>query len=344
MSSEELIYIGFNQDSSCFTLSTEKINDHGIESGFRILRTAPLKYCFQRGNFYSVFPGSFGIVELLYRSNIIALVGGGKSPRYPSNKVIIWDDHQMRPTGELCFRSEVKAVKMRRDRIVVILETKIYVYSLQDLKIRDHITTCSNPRGLCSLSTDSDRIVIACPDSKKGQVLIKIYSEDKNREIMAHETSLAYIALNPDGSLIATASDKGTLIRIYNTDTKDLVQELRRGIDRAEIYCLVFNSTSEWMACSSDKGTIHIYSVSEAKNNPKSGLSFMKKMLPKYFNSEWSYAQFRVKDARTICTFSSEETVLIVITADGIYYEVNFDAGGECTPYNITNLLELEIC
>ena len=47
---EELIYIGFNQDSTCFTLSTEKISDHSIESGFRILRTNPLKYCFQRGN------------------------------------------------------------------------------------------------------------------------------------------------------------------------------------------------------------------------------------------------------------------------------------------------------
>ena len=50
VSSEELIYIGFNQDASCFTLSTEKKIGNAVESGFRILRTNPLKYCFQRGN------------------------------------------------------------------------------------------------------------------------------------------------------------------------------------------------------------------------------------------------------------------------------------------------------
>lgn len=249
----------------------------------------------------------------------------------------------MRPTGELCFRSEVKAVKIRRDRIVVVLESKVYVYNLQDLKIRDHISTFLNPRGLCSLSTDGERIVLACPDTKKGQVLVKIYSEDKTRVIPAHDTSLACLALTPDGTLLATASDKGTLVRIYNTDSQELIQELRRGIDRAEIYCLAFSPTSEWIACSSDKGTVHIYSVGGNAANPKSGLRFMKKVLPKYFDSEWSYAQFRVKDARTICSFVNDETSLVVVTADGVYYEINFANGGECVPENITNLLELEL-
>ena len=46
---EDIIYIGFNQDSSCITLSTEIISENHHEHSFRVINSSPLKYCFQRG-------------------------------------------------------------------------------------------------------------------------------------------------------------------------------------------------------------------------------------------------------------------------------------------------------
>lgn len=39
-------------------------------------------------------------------------VGGGANPKYPPNKVMIYDDHQGRAIGELSFRNNVRALRL----------------------------------------------------------------------------------------------------------------------------------------------------------------------------------------------------------------------------------------
>ena len=101
---DQMLYVSFNQDSSCFALGTER--------GFKIYNSFPFK-----DNFERVLEGGIGIVEMYYRSNIIALVGGGKNPKYNKNKVIIWDDYQAKVISELKFTSSIKNVKMKKDKI-----------------------------------------------------------------------------------------------------------------------------------------------------------------------------------------------------------------------------------
>jgi len=88
--------------------------------------------------------------------------------------------------------------------------------------------------------------------------------------IHAHQGELACLAMNSKGTLIATASDKGTLIRVWDAAKKEILNELRRGSDPATLYCISFSPDSEFLCCSSDKGTIHIFALKNPALNRRS--------------------------------------------------------------------------
>uniref|UniRef100_A0A2P2LL30 Autophagy-related protein 18a n=1 Tax=Rhizophora mucronata TaxID=61149 RepID=A0A2P2LL30_RHIMU len=348
-----LLHLSFNQDFGCFAAGT----DHG----FRIYNCDPFREIFRRD--FDSSGGGVGVVEMLFRCNILALVGGGTDPQYPINKVMIWDDHQSRCIGELSFRSEVRSVKLRRDRIIVVLEQKILVYNFADLKPLHQIETISNPKGLCAVSQGAASSVLACPGLQKGQVRVEHYPSKRVKFIMAHDSRIACFTLTQDGQLLATASTKGTLVRIFNTADGALLQEVRRGADRAEIYSLAFSSTAQWLAVSSDKGTVHVFSLkinpgspgagqslgttnsNHSVGSPTSSLSFFKGVLPKYFSSEWSVAQFRLLEgSQYIVAFGHQKNTVVILGMDGSFYRCLFDPvnGGEMTQLEYHNFLKPE--
>jgi WD repeat-containing protein 45 len=243
----ELLFVAFNQDSSCFAC--------GSVDGFSVHNVHPFRETFRR-----VFTqGGIGIVEMLYRCNILALVGGGETPRYPPNKVMIWDDRQNRCVGELLFKTNVVAVRLRRDRVICVLDSKVHVHRFKDLKLLSQYVTYPNPNGLIAQSATQESDVLAVPGPNIGTVRIELNSIGKNTMLKAHESELAAIALNFDGSVLATASDKGTIVRTWDTVSGVQLREFRRGADRAEIYSIAFNRPSTYVICSSDKGTVHVF-------------------------------------------------------------------------------------
>ena len=96
--------------------------------------------------------------------------------------------------------------------------------------------------------------------------------------------------LSQDGQFLVTASDKGTLLRIFNTETGNMVSEVRRGADQAFITDVGLDPTNKFLCCASDKGTIHVFSVTgNESENKTSTLSAMSGMIG-YFGSKWSFS------------------------------------------------------
>lgn len=65
---------------------------------------------------------------------------------------------------------QVRAVRLRRDRVVVALEHKVLVYNFADFKLLHQIETLANAKGLVAISSSAESTVLACPGLHSGQV------------------------------------------------------------------------------------------------------------------------------------------------------------------------------
>lgn len=203
------------------------------------------------------------------------------------------------------------------------------------------LETNQNPNALCVLCPNSNKSLLAFPARRSGHVLVVDLANTERAplEIAAHDSMISCLALNLQGTRLATSSERGTLIRIFDTATGQKTAELRRGSNQAKIYCINFNQQSTSVVVASDHGTIHVFNLEEpSKDNP--GLQ----ILPKYFSSHWSFCKFSIPTGPSIhciCAFGAESNSIIVISADGNYYKFLFNSKGEISREVCTQFLEV---
>ena len=253
----KILSISFNQDNSCFSV--------GTEDGFMIFETYPFKNQYKRK-----MDGGIKQAEMLYRTNLLALIGGGDVPKFNPKKVVIWDDYQNKMASEIKLFSNLKNVKLKRDKIFAISDKCIYVFDLKTFENLEIIETRDNPKGLFGINSDPNKTIIAYieksdKDNKetinKYYINIKNYEKNTNFQFLAQDDQISYISLNNDGTLLATSNEKGNIIKIHSCINGNLLSQFYRGKDKAEINYICFDNLSNFLAVSSDKGTIHIWSL-----------------------------------------------------------------------------------
>nr|XP_006822202.1 PREDICTED: WD repeat domain phosphoinositide-interacting protein 4-like [Saccoglossus kowalevskii] len=319
MSSREVINLRFNQDQGCFACA--------MQSGVRIYNVEPLA---EKLHLDSDEVGSVEQIEMLNRTNLIAIVGGGSRPKFADNTVLIWDDIQKKFVLELTFPLPVIGVRLHTagNKIAIILEKRIYVYSFPNKPVKlFSFDTRENPNGLCEISCSTENPILAFPGHKCGSLQIfnlnatEQGSSSSPINISAHQNEIACIAINQRGNRVATASKKGTLIRVFNVqDLKNVrsepIVELRRGADPATLYC--------------DKGTVHVFALGDTTLNRRSKFSKMGKVLGQYVESQWGLAHFTVPaECACICAFGSASSV-IAVCMDGTFHRYVFTPDGNC--------------
>ncbi|AGO85892.1 WD40-repeat containing protein [Pandoravirus salinus] len=324
-----LLSLKFNQDQSCLAVATT--------SGFCVWNTEPFTLRYRRD-----LGAGVGLATVLFRSNIAILAGGGDNPRFQDGRAMVWDDHLGQAIAELPFNSTVRGIEMTADAIAIALDGRTSVYDFSGLVNIMHTQTVDNPRGLVDIRASGNGAVdvIATLTTKVGHVAIHYTDNRAPSTIAAHEMPIARLALNADGSLLATTSEKGTVVRVWDTASGEKRVELRRGKDPALISTLSFSRDSRWLAVSSDRGTVHIFDLdAPAPTSPTGLLQYIGSTgvlgagVSDYSTGRTSKATIhRPSPAPAcVCAFGSEPGRLLVADAEGVYTVYAFDLakGGE---------------
>ena len=126
--------------------------------------------------------------------------------------------------------------------------------------------------------------------------------------LTAHDHPVTCLAFRKDGQWLATASSHGTIIRVWETETRKLVMELKRSrVGReATIKSICFSDDGTMLVVSSSTKTIHIFSISEDKKNDKA-FAFIR------LDKEG------ITESEHISSFKSDNKHVQVAFADGNY-------------------------
>ncbi|UJR28331.1 hypothetical protein I4U23_009573 [Adineta vaga] len=316
----DVLSLRFNQDSSCFICATC--------DGIRIFNVEP----FAQKSFLDV--GRVTYAEMLYRTNLIAYVPADHVTGLPSNVVNVYDDERKTHVLELCFSLSVVSIRMSRTRLIVVLVSKIHIFSFPNqCRLLHTIETKDNPRGLCELSNNDGSLLVFPFNAKTKGGFVQFLNMNgiendmsyNPRIIQAHTSELAAIALNQMGTLLATASKRGTLIRVFSTTGLcEKLYEFRRGSDTADIHSIAFSFDSSFLCVSSDKGTVHLYGIRDPKLNRMVSIHHA---LNEAFGD---LCNFKVAiEWPCICAFSGPSHV-IAASFDGTFHKHIFTTDGKC--------------
>jgi len=296
----KILYLSFNQDYTCITC--------GTTDGFIIYNIDPFAIRYQQK-----FGKGIGIAEIFYSSNLIALVGGGDDPKFPTNKLVIWDDYQGAKIGDIDAEHKIYGVKFNKENFAIVCQNWVKLYNFRAMTFLDKIETYDNPNGVCALSSNDNSRILVTPGTKPGYVNIFNYETNTQKSFKCHDHPITCIALNSDATKLAIASDQGTLIKVFDLPTQTKFREVRRGSDTCDIHGIHFSKDSKCLTVTSSKNTIHVFSLCKEYNNTTSNLKPLG-LFSGFFNSEWSLFNVPWKVPVTNDSDDSDEEVDVGMT------------------------------
>ena len=285
----EVLAVSFNQDQSCLAVATTRgVKIFSLDAGLECV--------------FEHRMGACRIAEMLFRSSLLVVVGAGETHDMSPRRLKVFNTSTRAVIADLPFPDTIAAVRLDRQKLVVVEARRATIFDLATLATQREIATARNERGVVAMTADEtgETSLVALPaetfegafvrpgtkankantrgdgprdgatDSRLASRLgVVVVHDCLNHhavcEIRAHRAPLAAMAFSSDGRYLATASERGTVVRVHVLPAADerFTKTFRRGVQGAVVRQIAFGPKTPngglALAASSEKGTVHVF-------------------------------------------------------------------------------------
>lgn len=283
----EVLAVSFNQDQSCLAVATTRgVKIFSLDAGLECV--------------FEHRMGACRIAEMLFRSSLLVVVGAGETHDMSPRRLKVFNTSTRAVIADLPFPDTIAAVRLDRQKLVVVEARRATIFDLATLATQREIATARNERGVVAMTADEtgETSLVALPaeqvaaflrtgtkanksargdgtrdgatDSRLASRLgVVVVHDCLNHhavcEIRAHRAPLAAMAFSSDGRFLATASERGTVVRVHVLPEADerFTKTFRRGVQGAVVRQIAFGPKTPngglALAASSEKGTVHVF-------------------------------------------------------------------------------------
>ncbi|GCF01240.1 autophagy- protein 21 [Zygosaccharomyces mellis] len=257
------------------------------------------------------------VIEMLFSTSLVAIADKSQGVA-SAKRLKIVNTKRKSTICEISFPHQIVDVVMNRKRMCILLDSdQIFIYDISCMKLletidlwEDHFkknTAAVEPASLRSrvrrnngLSDKMKKPKLALSGDDRSILCFTSYSSRRNNpdsfllhDVVVydalnispinylntvHKGDIASISVSHDGKLVATASEKGTIVRVFNTGADIdyeagnlLAYEFRRGSRPCNLYQLVFDRNATMLGCVGDTNTIHIFDLKNRESESTDG-------------------------------------------------------------------------
>ena len=217
----------------------------------------------------------------------ILFIGGGPE-KYERNTIVIWYDYENdKEIHRFECQKNIKQIHFSSSQIIFSSDSTLFIYSINQNGNETIQLQCQlsiDEKGLFEVNNDETKIVFGTKTI--GEVcLFDLHQLKEIQRITTHKHSLNCLS-SMFTELIATTSEEGTVIRIWEASNGSLQKELRRGTLNAFIDCMIFSDDNKFVIVHSNHGTIHIFGLHTSLLNKTGVLTSMINSVTSFFGKE----------------------------------------------------------